>query len=57
VVEGAGFGGGANGWALVVAGLAASALVAASVVAAGGGLASCAGERRDGCKSTVDSRR
>jgi len=33
VVEGAGFGGGANGWALVVAGLAASALVAASVVA------------------------
>lgn len=57
MVEGAGFGGGANGWALVVAGLAASALVAASVVAAGGGLASCAGGRRDGCKATVDSRR
>jgi hypothetical protein len=39
VVAGAGFGGGANGWALVVAGFG-SVLLAASVVAAGRSLAS-----------------
>ena len=40
MVAGAGFGGGASGWAFEVGGFAVSALVAASVVAAGGGLAS-----------------
>ena len=54
---GAGFGGGANGWAFEVAGLAASALEAASVVAAGGGLASCGDGGRDDVRRqlTVDN--
>jgi hypothetical protein len=57
VVVGAGFGGGANGWAFEVGGLAASALGAASVVAAGGRLASCADRGRDADgQLTVDSR-
>jgi hypothetical protein len=56
VVVGAGFGGGANGWAFEVGGLAASALGAASVVAAGGGLASYADGGRDADgQLTVDS--
>jgi hypothetical protein len=46
VVAGAGFGGGANGWAFVVAGFG-SVLLAAAVVAAGRSLACWSGDGRD----------